>query len=78
MTDTFTASELRAVVRWLEAREQWLLHIRQGLECGDDFAIAVGKGPEIRKLADEARAARASKATAQDQLADAAAKEPHE
>lgn len=76
MNESFTITELRAVVRWLDAREHWLRTERLIMECGDDFAISRGKGPAINKLADEESAARVSKVTAQDQLAQAAAKEP--
>ena len=76
MNESFTITELRAVVRWLDAREHWLRTERLIMECGDDFAISRGRGPAINKLADEESAARVSKVTAQDQLAQAAAKEP--
>ncbi len=66
-----TKKELRIVVKWLQDRHQYLHKEKLIIECGDDFAIANGKGPLLDQLALEASAIGISLRTAKEQLDEA-------
>ena len=68
MTERYTQRELRAVVRWLKARAEWLHGERMLIECGDDFAHSNGKWPGVVKLQAEEQTISASLRVARDQL----------
>ena len=64
----FTKEELQAVVKWLENRHEYLHHQNLIIECGDDAALANGKGPLLDKIDRERWATKISLNTARDQL----------
>jgi hypothetical protein len=64
----FSKEELQAVVKWLENRHEYLHNQILIIECGDDAALANGKGPLLKEIDRERWANRLSLNTARDQL----------
>ena len=63
----FSKEELQAVVKWLEDRHEYLHREQLIIECGDDFALANGKGPRLDQLRREQSAISISLRTAKEQ-----------
>jgi DNA-directed RNA polymerase alpha subunit len=66
----FTAAELKAVCRWLEARHKFL-HDESLCHEADDFAHSNGTWPTIQRLRSEASATKVALTTARDQMEEA-------
>ena len=64
----FSKEELQAVVKWLENRHEYLHNQILIIECGDDAALANGKGPLLKEIDRERWATKINLNLAKEQL----------